>query len=60
MLGCSIDSKNFLRVSGLVSVGSLILIKSFLVFLDRIPEYPRTHINEIEPDSECLLQLQLI
>lgn len=35
-------------------------IKSFLVFLDRIPEYPRTHINEIEPDSECLLQLQLI
>jgi hypothetical protein len=35
-------------------------IKSFLVFLDRIPEYPKTHINEIDSDSECLLQLQSI
>ena len=35
-------------------------IKSFLVFLDRIPEYPRTQINEIEPDYECSLQLQSI
>lgn len=34
--------------------------KSFLVFLNRIPEYPKTQINEIEPDSECLSQLQAI
>jgi hypothetical protein len=35
-------------------------IKSFLVFLNRIPEYPRTKINEIEPDQNCLDQLQKI
>jgi hypothetical protein len=34
--------------------------KSFLLFLNRIPEYPKTQINEIEPDSECLSQLQAI
>ena len=34
--------------------------KSFLLFLNRIPEYPKTQINEIEPDSECLSQLQSI
>lgn len=34
--------------------------KSFLMFLNRIPEYPRTKINDIEPDSECLSQLQTI
>ncbi len=34
--------------------------KSFLLFLNRIPEYPKTQINEIEPDSECLSQLQTI
>ena len=35
-------------------------IKSFLVFLDRIPEYPKTRINEIEPDKDCLDQLRAI
>ena len=35
-------------------------IKSFLVFLDRIPEYPKTRINEIEPDQDCLDQLRAI
>jgi len=35
-------------------------IKSFLVFLNRIPEYPRTKINEIEMDENCLNQLQTI
>jgi len=35
-------------------------IKSFLVFLNRIPEYPRTKINEIKPDQNCLDQLQKI
>jgi hypothetical protein len=35
-------------------------IKSFLVFLNRIPEYPKTKINEIELDQNCLNQLQTI
>lgn len=35
-------------------------IKSFLVFLNRLPEYPRTKISEIEIDDKCLKQLQTI
>lgn len=35
-------------------------IKSFLIFLNRLPEYPKTQIHEIMEDSECLSQLQLI
>ena len=35
-------------------------IKSFLVFLNRLPEYPKTQIHEIIEDSECLSQLQKI
>tara|TARA_B100002019_G_scaffold47532_1_gene40122 strand:- start:246 stop:617 length:372 start_codon:yes stop_codon:yes gene_type:complete len=35
-------------------------IKSFLVFLNRIPEYPKTQIHDIEEDNECLIQLQAI
>jgi len=35
-------------------------IKSFLVFLNRLPEYPKTEINSIEEDIECLKQLQSI
>ena len=35
-------------------------IKSFLIFLNRIPEYPKTEINTIEEDVECLKQLQSI
>ena len=35
-------------------------IKSFLVFLNRVPEYPRTKINEIVADENCLKQLQSI
>ena len=33
-------------------------IKSFLVFLKRIPEYPKTEIDNIEADSDCLSKLQ--
>jgi hypothetical protein len=36
------------------------IIKSFLIFLNRVPEYPKTKINEIKEDDECLLQLQSI
>ena len=32
-------------------------IKSFLVFLDRIPEYPKTKADTIDVDQECLDQL---
>jgi hypothetical protein len=35
-------------------------IKSFLVFLNRLPEYPKTKISEIEIDDKCLKQLQTI
>jgi hypothetical protein len=35
-------------------------IKSFLLFLNRFPEYPKTHMHDIEEDAECLSQLQTI
>ncbi len=35
-------------------------IKSFLVFLDRIPEYPKTQINDISLDANCLSHLHSI
>jgi len=35
-------------------------LKSFLIFLNRIPEYPRSQIDEIEEDQYCLNQLQEI
>lgn len=36
------------------------VIKSFLLFLNRFPEYPRTQIHDIKEDEECLKQLQAI
>jgi len=35
-------------------------IKSFLLFLNRFPEYPKTQIHEIQEDQNCLSQLQAI
>jgi len=35
-------------------------IKSFLIFLNRLPEYPKTEINSIDQDDTCLSMLQLI
>jgi hypothetical protein len=35
-------------------------IKSFLIFLNRLPEYPKTKINEINLDENCFKQLQVI
>jgi len=35
-------------------------IKSFLIFLNRLPEYPKTQIHDIVEDLECLSQLQKI
>lgn len=36
------------------------LIKSFLIFLNRLPEYPKSQIDNIEEDKNCLLLLQKI
>lgn len=33
-------------------------IKSFLVFLKRVPDYPQTVVNDIEPDYNCLEELK--
>ena len=33
-------------------------IKSFLLFLNRVPEYPKTNVNDIEADEYCLQQLK--
>jgi hypothetical protein len=35
-------------------------IKSFLLFLNRFPEYPKTQIHDIKEDEECLKKLQII
>lgn len=35
-------------------------IKSFLVFLNRIPEYPKTKVHDIREDEKCLSHLQKI
>tara|TARA_Y100000356_G_C11061700_1_gene184201 strand:- start:180 stop:551 length:372 start_codon:yes stop_codon:yes gene_type:complete len=35
-------------------------IKSFLLFLNRLPEYPKTEIGNIKEDSNCLSQLKAI
>ena len=33
------------------------IVKSFLVFLNRIPEYPKTKVDTIDVDQDCLDQL---
>jgi hypothetical protein len=35
-------------------------IKSFLVFLKRVPDYPKTVINDIIPDQKCLDELNAL
>ncbi len=35
-------------------------MKTFLVFLNRVPEYPKSFVNEIPIDYECLEILQSI
>jgi hypothetical protein len=35
-------------------------IKSFLIFLNRIPEYPKSEIDDVEIDEECLSILRSI
>jgi hypothetical protein len=35
-------------------------IKSFLLFLNRFPEYPKTQMHNIKEDEDCLAHLQTI
>lgn len=35
-------------------------LKSFLLFLNHLPEYPKTEIHNIEEDQKCFTQLQEI
>jgi hypothetical protein len=34
------------------------ILKTFVIYLDRLPDYPHTSIHDIEIDDECLKQLQ--
>lgn len=35
-------------------------LKSFVVFLDRLPEYPRSYIHDMKPDEYCIQELERI
>ena len=35
-------------------------IKSFLIFLNRIPEYPKSHIHGIPEDENCVKELKSV
>ena len=35
-------------------------MKTFIIFLNRFSEYPKTHIHDIQVDLECLKELNLI
>ena len=35
-------------------------IKSFLIFLNRVPEYPKSHIHDIPEDMVCIKELNLV
>ena len=36
------------------------IVKTFIVFLNRLPEFPRTYIHDIEMDKKCLKELESI
>jgi len=35
-------------------------VKTFIVFLDKLPDYPRCYIHDIEIDQRCLEELEKI
>lgn len=35
-------------------------LKSFVVFLDRLPEYPRSYVHDMEADEFCIQELNRI
>ena len=43
-----------------LDVNSWPVIKSFLIFLNRIPDYPKSELDEIEEDIKCLNLLNKI
>jgi len=36
------------------------VVKTFIIFLNRLPDHPRTHIHDIMIDESCLEELQRI
>ena len=36
------------------------IVKTFVVFFNRLPDYPHTYIHDIEMDDECLKELERI
>ena len=36
------------------------VMKTFIVFLNRLPEYPKTYMHDIHIDIECLAELQKV
>jgi len=36
------------------------VLKTFVVYLDRLPEFPHTGIHDVDIDSECMKQLKSI
>ena len=36
------------------------VVKTFIIFLGRLPDHPRTHIHDIMIDDNCLRELQKI
>lgn len=36
------------------------VMKTFVIFLNKLPEYPHCHIHDIELDDKCLTELQRI
>jgi hypothetical protein len=36
------------------------VVKTFIVFLNRLPDYPHTYIHEIEIDQQCMTELERI
>ena len=36
------------------------IVKTFVVFLNRLPDYPHTYIHDIEMDKNCLKELESI
>ena len=36
------------------------VLKTFIIFLNRMPEYPKSYLHEIDLDDDCLQQLEKI
>ena len=36
------------------------VMKAFVIFLNRFPEYPKTHIHDVPVDLDCLKELNRV